>query len=311
VNTALATHTSNTANPHSVTAVQVGADPAGSAAGVQMNLNTLVNSLGTAALADAVDFDFAGSAAAVNTALATHVGNTANPHGVTAAQVGADPAGSASAVNTALTTHTSNTANPHGVTAVQVGADPAGSAAARVAKAGDTMTGVLTISVANTSPIVVENPGTAGTRFVVRGGTNTANVGLLLQELTNTRGIVGWQRAESVISVSRGFGSNAGIHLLTTNDAMGVGTRTPAARIHAMTTSALVGHIVQLAVSQTADALQVQSSTSTVLAKIEANGTVQAAGYKSADGSTGWTGTFTSGGGATVTVKNGIITNVA
>lgn len=59
---ALTAHTSNTSNPHSVTAAQVGADPSGSAAAVQSNLDA-------------------------------HTSNTSNPHSVTAAQVGADVIG--------------------------------------------------------------------------------------------------------------------------------------------------------------------------------------------------------------------------
>lgn len=51
-------HVENQGNPHKVTAAQVGADPSGSAAAVQDNLNT-------------------------------HTSNRSNPHGVTAAQVGA------------------------------------------------------------------------------------------------------------------------------------------------------------------------------------------------------------------------------
>lgn len=40
-------------------------------------------------------------------------------------------------------------------------------------------------------------------------------------------------------------------------------------------------------------------------------GVLQTGGYKSSDGSTGWTGTFTNGDGDTVTVKNGLITDVS
>ncbi len=54
------THLSNTSNPHAVTAAQVGADVAGSAAAVQSNLNT-------------------------------HTSDTSNPHSVTTAQIGAIP----------------------------------------------------------------------------------------------------------------------------------------------------------------------------------------------------------------------------
>lgn len=61
---------------------------------------------------------------AVQSNLTAHTGNTNNPHGVTAEQVGADVAGSAAAVTAALTSHTGNTNNPHSVTAEQVGARP-------------------------------------------------------------------------------------------------------------------------------------------------------------------------------------------
>lgn len=43
---------------------------------------------------------------------------------LTAADVGADAAGAASGVQTSLTSHTNNKSNPHGVTAAQVGALP-------------------------------------------------------------------------------------------------------------------------------------------------------------------------------------------
>ncbi|WP_346762952.1 hypothetical protein, partial [Vibrio sp. F13] len=51
--------------------------------------------------------------------LSAHVGDEENPHGVTAAQIGA-------ATTAALTAHTGNVENPHSVTAAQVGAAPAG-----------------------------------------------------------------------------------------------------------------------------------------------------------------------------------------
>lgn len=49
-----------------------------------------------------MDYDPAGSAAAVKKALNSHTGNRQNPHGVTAKQAGADPAGTASS---AVSTH--------------------------------------------------------------------------------------------------------------------------------------------------------------------------------------------------------------
>jgi len=94
----LTAHEADVANPHAVTAVQAGADPAGTAAAVQTNLNT-------------------------------HEADLANPHAVTAAQAGADPAGASAAVQANLNTHEADTGNPHSVTAAQAGADPAGSAA--------------------------------------------------------------------------------------------------------------------------------------------------------------------------------------
>lgn len=95
----ITTHLVDTANPHSVTAAQVGAP--------------------------------------TTATFTAHSSSTANPHSVTAAQVGAlatandlsdilDPTdartniGAASAAT--LTAHTSNTSNPHSVTAGQVGA---------------------------------------------------------------------------------------------------------------------------------------------------------------------------------------------
>ena len=44
---------------------------------------------------------------------------------------------------------------------------------------------------------------------------------------------------------------------------------------------------------------------------VDNSGTLQAAGYKSSDGSVGLTTTFLNGSGATVTVKNGLITSIA
>lgn len=102
------------------------------------------------------DFDPSGAAETVQSNLDDHIADTANPHGVTAAQTGAipaadkgasggvasldetgkvpaaqlppmdyDPAGSAAQVQSNLNAHTGNTDNPHSVTAAQVGAIPA------------------------------------------------------------------------------------------------------------------------------------------------------------------------------------------
>lgn len=92
----------------------------------------------------------------VQSNLTAHTGNTNNPHGVTAEQVGADVAGSAAAVTATLTSHTSNSSNPHSVTAEQVGARPdtwtptaaeVGAAAASHSHgAGEITSGVLAIA---------------------------------------------------------------------------------------------------------------------------------------------------------------------
>ena len=88
----LNSHTKNKSNPHGVTAAQVGAIPAsqkGAAGGVA--------SLGSDGKVPAgqlpdMDYDPAGSAQTVQNNLNTHTKNKSNPHGVTAAQVGAIPA---------------------------------------------------------------------------------------------------------------------------------------------------------------------------------------------------------------------------
>jgi len=61
---------------------------------------------------------------------------------------------------------------------------------------------------------------------------------------------------------------------------------------------------------QTGDYLQVKDSSSNILANIDKNGIYKASGYKSSDGSTGTTGSFTSADGKIVTVKSGLITSI-
>jgi hypothetical protein len=96
------------------------------------------------------------------------------------------------------------------------------------------------------------------------------------------------------------------------NFRVGIRSSSPGAQLDVRGESAsTIVQILRAFTSQTANILEAQNVSGTALAKIEANGVVQAAGYKSSDGSAGWTGTFTSGSGATVTVKNGLITGVA
>ena len=97
----LADHEARVDNPHAVTAAQAGADPAGSAATVQGNLNTH-----EADQSNPHNVTAAQTGAPTQGDLDAHTGRTDNPHSVTAAQAGADPAGSAAAVQSNLDTHT-------------------------------------------------------------------------------------------------------------------------------------------------------------------------------------------------------------
>jgi len=97
----LTTHTEDEGNPHGVTAGQAGADPVGSAAGVQSNLGTH-EGLGNPH-----------SSSASTGQLIGHTGDEGNPHQVGYAQTGADQAGAAAAVQSNLTTHENDAANPH------------------------------------------------------------------------------------------------------------------------------------------------------------------------------------------------------
>lgn len=117
--TAVASHLSDTSNPHSVTAAQVGADPAGTAAsavsahaaltethGISTYGASLVNDadaatarstlgLGTAATSATGDFEAAGS-------IATHAALTTSVHGITAAGAALIDDTSASAQRTTM-----------------------------------------------------------------------------------------------------------------------------------------------------------------------------------------------------------------
>lgn len=80
-------HTDNQENPHNVTAAQVGAIPAG-----QKGVAGGVASLDENGKVPANQLpEMSGGASAIQAALNTHIENMQNPHGVTAAQVGARP----------------------------------------------------------------------------------------------------------------------------------------------------------------------------------------------------------------------------
>ena len=101
-NAAPASHVTDTGNPHSVTAAQVGAPTTGDFTGHTGNTSN-PHSVTAAQVGAPTTGDFTG-----------HTGNTSNPHSVTAAQVGAPTTGD-------FTGHTGNTSNPHSVTKAQVG----------------------------------------------------------------------------------------------------------------------------------------------------------------------------------------------
>ena len=121
-----------------------------------------------AAQLPAMDFDPAGSAAAVQTALSGHTGD--NVRHLTAAE---RTAWNAKADGTATSAHIANTNNPHGVTAAQVGA---------VAKTGDTMTGDLTIK---KSALPSLNFGTdgAGTATIFKNASSSVEDGLHIKDV--------------------------------------------------------------------------------------------------------------------------------
>lgn len=142
----MASHISSKENPHSVTAEQAGADPAGSATQALNDAKSYtdqkISQIPTPDVSGQIaehnaspeahsdirealnGKETAGAATAVQSKLDAHIADKNNPHGVTAVQIGADPAGSSATVQSNLDAHIQNKQNPHGVTADQVGARP-------------------------------------------------------------------------------------------------------------------------------------------------------------------------------------------
>ena len=107
------------------TAGMVGADAAGSAAAVQTNLNTHAASTGHITDAERTAWSAKQNALTFDTAPTEGSSNPVTSGGVKNAL-------DSKANSASLGAHTGNTSNPHGVTASQVGADPAGTAASAV-----------------------------------------------------------------------------------------------------------------------------------------------------------------------------------
>lgn len=103
----LDTHTSNKSNPHGVTKAQVGlGNVPNVATNDQTPTYTEASSLAKLTSGEKLSAAFGKIAKAI-TDLIAHLANKSNPHGVTAAQVGADPSGTAA---TAVSGHNTNTA---------------------------------------------------------------------------------------------------------------------------------------------------------------------------------------------------------
>ena len=123
-NNNLSTHTSNGANPHSVTAAQLG-------------LGNVENKSSATIRSEIVDSNIP-STITRDSELTAHTGDVTNPHYVTKTQLGLGNVDDKSSAtirseivdsnipstitrDSELTTHTSNSNNPHGVTAAQLG----------------------------------------------------------------------------------------------------------------------------------------------------------------------------------------------
>lgn len=154
----LDSHKSDTSNPHSVTASQVGAYTTTETDNLLGDKEDKSNKVSSwQATPDDTHYPSEkltkDSIDTVQSNLDTHTSDNSNPHNVTASQVGINSTDDISEGTTNLyytedrvsdnsdvsanTTHRGRTDNPHGVTASQVGA---------VSKSGDTMTGFLTLN---------------------------------------------------------------------------------------------------------------------------------------------------------------------
>lgn len=142
--------------------------------------------------------------------LAEHVADETNPHGVTAAQVGADPSGSAAAVQTNLNTHTADKSNPHEVTAAQVGlgnvdntADEDKPVSTAQAAAIATAKSEAIAASASAQHTHAASDITSGTVPVARGGTGATTAEAARTNLGITPGNIGAATTDELDAVRR------------------------------------------------------------------------------------------------------------
>lgn len=159
-------HTGNTANPHSVTKDQVGLGNVDNTSDADKPVSTATQTALNGK--SNTDHNHAGVYQPVGSYLTSETDPTvpawakaATKPAYTAAEVGADAAGSAAAVQSNLDAHTGNTANPHNVTAAQVGA----AASVHYHAASDITSGTLSITRGGTGVTSIGGTDYTTTRF--------------------------------------------------------------------------------------------------------------------------------------------------
>lgn len=126
VESTLTSHVNNRNNPHNVTAAQVGSPTTAQFNTLNSAVSTLQTNLGTT---NSTLSTLSTRVTTNQTTMTNHINARNNPHGVTAAQVGAPTSANfsnlqstVSSNQTTMNSHINNRSNPHNVTAAQVGA---------------------------------------------------------------------------------------------------------------------------------------------------------------------------------------------
>jgi hypothetical protein len=162
VSSALTAHTSNTSNPHAVTAAQIGVAAGATANATDAQLRDRSTHTGTQAISTVTGLQTALDAKAATSSLATVAtsGSDADVStsgtgwvGTTVRAVLTAISSAYSSLSTALTTHTSDIGNPHLVTAAQVGAVPVARTVSTTAplNGGGPLSGNLALSISAAS----------------------------------------------------------------------------------------------------------------------------------------------------------------